>query len=453
MSDIFIHIFAYGKHESEMLDILEIITKTELDTQGPVNGWTIPMAAFSNKATTDKVLLKIIDMKPDLDLQGIDGMTATMYAFQTNRSRKVLSKMLDLKPNLNLQDSEENTVATYAFSKPGTPREILLRMLDNKKLNPNIQDSDGNTVAMIAMDNPTLKIDDKVKVLDIPKLDVNIQNYEGNSLAIIFVVYIKKVNKNKNLLLKLLDLRPKPNLDLANKYGVSVASLIAKDHFNENIILKLIDNKRDIKLRNFKSSMYLMPYNKYTSVIEHKDNAINWVQMYIDGKYDDRVKLLHYIPLQAEAFLKRTIDKNKIYKLYRGFSFHSTNSFLAWFKKTVHFFTDFKPKNKVTLNTDIITSWSYDKSISEEFMRDKTYGILIYSEFKPSQLLGDISHINEYEKEVIIKPGVIRGTICDLFENDKIIHTAGLNHVFTDTSRSPRSSRTLRSSRSSRKTK
>lgn len=337
---------------SDLINLIHILKKaddqtllenikhfTNLDEH--TKSW-LAVAIFYNKNASEKTLLKLLDLKPNLDVI-VDDMTTALYAFtRDNITEKVLLKILDLKPDVNFRNKSGDNILYYSFY---ISEKIVLKVLD---LNPILDDE-----------------------------------FFTKNFNVSFTV-------EPRLLAKILKLNPNLSLSTIKKFGT-----MAK---------------------------YLIP-DKISKKFSELESPELWIDGYIYGDYIHKNKLLHHIPIQVDEFLKKTITK-KLYKLYRGYSFTTRKAFSEWFDDEVHQFSNFTKGNTVTLRTKMITSWSFNRSISEGFLVPRIFNteskslisVIFYAEIKPSSVFGDISAFDEEsnQEEVLIKPSTIKCTLLKI---------------------------------------
>ena len=346
---------------------LSDIDKKFLNSPFDKEGNTVLSVLLKNNTLSESELLKLLDLKPDVNIKNKYGNTPMSEAFKNNDiTEKVLLKLLDLKPNLNIQNVTHYTPLIHAFTNPHITEKVLLKILDLK-----------------------------------PKFNDNSLYYAFSS---------RSKNITEKVILKILDLKPKLPQEIEELHR----------NVTEKVLRKMYNLRSDLILPEF-SMMNLLPYNitKLQPRTEGKNYIIDWIETYVEGNYTPDNKLLHHIPIEVGDYLKSTI-KDKIYKLYRGYSFTTRKAFSRWFDEEVYQFSNFTKGSKVTLRPKMITSWSYNKSVSERFLDsefDKTLiSVLFYAEFKKASVFGDISAFNK-DQEVLIKPSTIKCTLMKILNN------------------------------------
>ena len=347
------------------------IDKKVLDSSFDNDGNTVLTVLLNENTLSENELLKLLDLKPDVNIKNKYGDTPMSEAFMNNDiTEKVLLKLLDLKPNLNITGTANSTPLMFAFQNPYITEKVLLKIID---LKPNF----------------------------------NLQNDYGGTALSYALSSIRSKNITEKVFLKILDLKPKLPQELEELHR----------NVTEKVIRKMFSLRSDLILPEF-HMIDLLPYNvtKLQPRIEGKNYALGWVIAYITANYDPDNKLLHHIPIEVGNYLKDTI-KNKTYKLYRGYSFKSRKAFSGWFDEEVYQFGNFTKGNTVTLRPKMITSWSYNKSVSEGFLRNTLVSVLFYAEFNKSSVFGDISAINKEQEEVLIKPSTIKCTLLKILNN------------------------------------
>jgi ankyrin repeat protein len=210
-----------------------------------------PALIYAIRNNSDiRIINKILDFKPDINLQDNDGYTALMYAIKENNI-EIINKILNFKPDINLQNKYDKTALMYAIKENNI--EIINKILD---FNPdiNLQDDDGDTALMYAIKENNIEIIHKILNL---KPNINLQNKYGiTDLMYIIVKHIDTTSSILNSIInKMLDLNP--NFDLQDDYGTT-ALMVAIEYCTPEIILKILDLKFNINLQHNDGDTALM---------------------------------------------------------------------------------------------------------------------------------------------------------------------------------------------------
>jgi hypothetical protein len=111
----------------------------------------------------------------------------------------------------------------------------------------------------------------------------------------------------------------------------------------------------------------------------------------------------------AQEFAK-TLQKDKIYHLYRGMSFKTEDDYAKFLSK---YKCSEGGTSVCVMNFDTFSSWTYDTIISENFSTYFYHGIIIEATFTAEELLIDITKVNDkifkqklryHESEVVAIP-------------------------------------------------
>jgi len=129
--------------DRQYLDIVELLMEQKNIDVNPVthNKNSALILAIKNK--NKDIIKKIIDLKPNIDVQNSFGKTAIMLAIEENVPYKLIKKMIKSSKNLELRDNNDNTLLLYV-TKYGCYK--ITKLLLKYKCNINVKNKYGNTV-------------------------------------------------------------------------------------------------------------------------------------------------------------------------------------------------------------------------------------------------------------------------------------------------------------------
>lgn len=186
--------------EQSLIALLEM--KPDIN-EANAEGVTLIMKALDNPGEcTEKVLLKMLDMKPNLDLQDKYGNTAPMLAFgmgyysNGSMTERLYNKMLCLKPNLLLTRKNGRSAIGDAITCSEVSDDILFRILKNYEIDYNqeyFRDKRNNEdikwpIAMSIFAN----YDDPRILSEVLKKGVDIGKESDDGDCILSLAYFKK---------------------------------------------------------------------------------------------------------------------------------------------------------------------------------------------------------------------------------------------------------------------
>lgn len=192
---------------------------------------------------SDNLLLRLLDMRPNLITGDKFGMSAFMHAIYEKRSEKVLLRMLDHKIRLSAIDNCGQSTLMYVFMS-GTSENVVMKMLDVVSDHDlEIRNFDDVTPTMLAF-SESLSKKIQLRILDY-KVNINQQDKTFNQTPLMFA-FLK--GSSEQVLLKMLKMRPK--LNLQDIYGVTPVMHALDCCDSEAVLLRILELNPDLHIKN-----------------------------------------------------------------------------------------------------------------------------------------------------------------------------------------------------------
>ena len=157
-------------------DMVELLCSWNADVNMPgLSGLTALMYATRTQSNGDMVKF-LIDQKANIDQQSDNGQTALTVAARIQSNEAMVKVLIDQKANINHQDNCGRTVLMHAVVGRNTNHTV--KLLLTKKANVNAEDNEGATALTKAVQVPK---DTTVRLLLEGKANVRQQDHDGAS--------------------------------------------------------------------------------------------------------------------------------------------------------------------------------------------------------------------------------------------------------------------------------
>jgi hypothetical protein len=173
----------------------------------------------------------------------------------------------------------------------------------------------------------------------------------------------------------------------------------------------------------------LLSFIAYNELLQTENNR--WLFDYLEGNYRIRDRRFHNMPLDVEEYLNNfaRFYGDECYKsicfhpgvnlkLYRALSFDSHKEIREWYNDEVIKIDD----RSIELKTNKYTSWSSNHDDTLEFTEDN-FAVIFSCTFYPKEYnkFWNLSLLNEYECEFLVRPGIIKGKIESIYKDEDVV--------------------------------
>jgi ankyrin repeat protein len=251
------------------------------------DGWSALMCACRNTNTDscdETVELLLQHPNIDVNLQTKDAQTALIIAAASSRdySNEYTVEMLLNHPDIdvNLQDIFGNTALIKACqgSSATSTEETVRLLLNHSNINVNIQNKDGNTALMEAvLEYRFYKDNNYFEYKQLNEELINIikkHTIDNTTIDIGFGFYANRAFWNNSTFNTILMLIEHPNIDvnIKNKYEMSVLELVCRNNQNISELVKLLlqHPNIDVNIKFKKGSTLLILLCEYMNSIDCK---------------------------------------------------------------------------------------------------------------------------------------------------------------------------------------
>lgn len=192
-----------------------------------------------------QIILRLLDMNPNLNIQNNKGETALMIAINNKAgiiNEKIILRLLDMNSNLNIQNNNgETTLMIAIYNKAGIITEKIMTLILNTSQNFDIQENyQKMTALMIAFDKKSTLMNENLLLLLLENTrNINIQD-KGGMTAVMYAFY----NETYDVLMKLCTMNL--NMNLRDNFGWCIADHAIMKCNNEKLILRIFDFHPDL---------------------------------------------------------------------------------------------------------------------------------------------------------------------------------------------------------------